>query len=186
MSKKSVFCLVGSRNEADQIVERLKKANFSNNEVAVLFPAGGKNPEFVEMNNKAVADASVTRAGTGAVVGGALGWIAGIATLAIPGVGPFLAAGPILAALSSAAIGATAGGIAGGLIGMGIPEADAKRYEGRVKTGNVLISVHTDDPGDLARARDIFRQTGAQDICTAGEAYAKGAPAAVSGIPGYR
>jgi hypothetical protein len=72
------------------------------------------------------------------------------------------------------------------LIGMGIPEADARRYEGRVKTGNVLISVHTDDPGDLARARDIFKQTGAQDICTAGEAYARGAPVGVSDIPGYR
>ena len=99
-----------------------------------------------------------------------MGWIAGIGALAIPGVGPFIAAGPIIAALSGAAIGAAAGGIAGGLIGMGIPEIEAKRYEGKIRTGNILISVHTDDAGEIARAKDIFKQAGAQDICTTGEA----------------
>ena len=105
-------------------------------------------------------------------MGGALGWIAGIGALAIPGVGPFIAAGPIIAALSGAAIGATVGGIAGGLIGLGIPEIEAKRYEGKIKEGNILISVHTEDAGEIARAKDIFNQAGAQDICVTGEASA--------------
>jgi hypothetical protein len=112
-----------------------------------------------------------------------LGLIAGIGALAIPGVGPFLAAGPIFAALTGAAVGATAGGIAGALIGMGIPESEARHYEGRITSGNVLISVHSENPGDLASARNIFKQTGAKDICTAGETYAKGASAGAMAGP---
>ena len=99
-----------------------------------------------------------------------MGWIAGIGALAIPGVGPFIAAGPIIAALSGAAIGATVGGIAGGLIGLGIPEIEAKRYEGKVKAGNILISVHTENSTEITRAKDIFTKAGAEDICTTGEA----------------
>jgi hypothetical protein len=99
-----------------------------------------------------------------------LGWIAGIGALAIPGVGPFIAAGPIMAALSGVAVGAAVGGIADGLIGLGIPEIEAKRYEGKVKAGNLLISVHTEDSAEITRAKDIFTRAGAQDICTTGEA----------------
>jgi uncharacterized membrane protein len=99
-----------------------------------------------------------------------LGWVAGIGALAIPGVGPFIAAGPIVAALSGAAVGAAVGGIAGGLIGLGIPELEAKRYEGKVKAGNLLISVHTENSDEVKRAKQIFENAGAQDICTTGEA----------------
>jgi uncharacterized membrane protein len=101
-----------------------------------------------------------------------LGWIAGIGALAIPGVGPFIAAGPIIAALSGAAVGAALGGIAGGLVGLGIPEMEAKRYEGKVKAGNLLLSVHTENSEEIKRAKDIFTNAGAQDICVTGEASA--------------
>ena len=101
-----------------------------------------------------------------------MGWIAGIGALAIPGVGPFIAAGPIVAALSGVAIGAAIGGIAGGLIGLGIPEIEAKRYEGKIKEGNILISVHAESSEEITRAKDIFTKAGAQDICTTGEATA--------------
>ncbi len=111
--------------------------------------------------------------GTGGVLGGALGWVAGIGASAIPGVGPFIAAGPIIAALS----GATVGGIAGGLVGMGIPEIEAKRYEGKVNLGNILISVHTANSDQIALAKDIFSRNEAQDICTIGEAAAPRTPA---------
>jgi hypothetical protein len=104
------------------------------------------------------------------VFGGALGWLAGIGALAIPGVGPFVAAGPIAAALSGAAVGGALGGISGALIGMGIPEYEAKRYEGKVREGGILISVHTDDSEEVKIAKDIFKQEDAQDIATAGEA----------------
>jgi hypothetical protein len=170
MSKKSVFCIANTREQADQIVDQLKTANFSNNDISVLFPDKGTTRDFAHEKNTKGPEGAVTGAGTGGVLGGALGWIAGIGALAIPGVGPFIAAGPILAALSGAAVGATVGGIAGGLIGLGIPEIEARRYEGKVKAGNLLISVHTENSKEISRAKDIFTKAGAQDICTTGEA----------------
>ena len=170
MSKKSVFCIATSRHQADQIVGQLKNANFSNNSISALFADKGTSHDFAHEKNTKAPEGAVTGAVTGGVVVGALGWIAGIGALAIPGVGPFIAAGPIIAALSGAAIGATVGGIAGGLIGMGIPELEAKRYEGKIKEGNILISVHTDNSAEISRAKDIFTKAGAEDICTTGEA----------------
>jgi hypothetical protein len=170
MSKKSVFCIATSRYQADQIVEQLKNANFSNNSISALFADKGTSHDFAHEKNTKAPEGAVTGAVTGGVVVGALGWIAGIGALAIPGVGPFIAAGPIIAALSGAAIGATVGGIAGGLIGLGIPELEAKRYEGKIKAGNILISVHTDNSAEISRAKDIFTKAGAEDICTTGEA----------------
>jgi hypothetical protein len=170
MSKKSVFCIATSRAQADQIVDRLKTANFSNNDISALFADKGTSRDFAHKKNTKAPEGAVTGAGTGGVVGGALGWIAGIGALAIPGAGPFIAAGPIMAALSGAAIGAAVGGIAGGLIGLGIPELEAKRYEGKINAGNILISVHTEDANEITRAKNIFTQAGAQDICATGEA----------------
>src|SRR5450755_902607 len=168
MSKKSVFCIATSRNQADQIVERLKFANFSNNDISALFADKETNRDFAHEKNTKAPEGAVTGASTGGVIGGALGWIAGIGALAVPGVGPFIAAGPIIAALSGAAIGATVGGIAGGLIGLGIPELEAKRYEGKIKAGNILLSVHTEDSEEIRVAEEIFKNAGAQDICTTG------------------
>jgi hypothetical protein len=170
MSKKSVFCICTSRPQADRIVDQLKAANFSNNDISVLFPDKGTTRDFAHETHTKAPEGVATGAGTGGVLGGALGWIAGIGALAIPGVGPFIAAGPILAALSGAAVGAAVGGIAGGLIGLGIPEIEAKRYEGKVKEGNLLLSVHTENSEEITRAKDIFAKAGAQDICTTGEA----------------
>jgi hypothetical protein len=170
MSKKSVFCIATSRGQAEQIVGQLKNANFSNNDISVLFPDKETTRDFAHEKSTKAPEGAVTGAGTGGVVGGALGWLAGIGALAIPGVGPFIAAGPIIAALSGAAVGAAVGGIAGGLIGLGIPEIEAKRYEGKVKAGNILISVHTEDSREIARAKDIFTRAGAQDVCATGEA----------------
>lgn len=172
MSKKSVFCITTSRGQADRIVEQLKLANFSNNDISVLFPDKDTTRDFAHEKSTKAPEGAVAGASTGGLVGGALGWIAGIGALAIPGVGPFIAAGPIMAALSGAAIGAAAGGIAGGLIGLGIPELEAKRYEGKVKAGNILISVHTENGDEITRAKDIFTAANAEDICVTGEASA--------------
>jgi hypothetical protein len=170
MSKKSVFCIATSRAKADQIVEQLKAGNFSNNDISVLFADKNASRDFAHEKNTKAPEGAVAGAGAGGVIGGTLGWIAGIGALAIPGVGPFIAAGPIIAALSGVAIGAAIGGIAGGLIGLGIPEIEAKRYEGKIKNGNILISVHTEDSEEISRAKEIFTKAGAQDICTTGEA----------------
>jgi hypothetical protein len=169
MSTKSVFCIASSRSQAETIVDRLKSANFSNNDISVLFPDKETTRDFVHEKNTKAPEGIATGAGTGGVLGGALGWLAGIGALAIPGVGPFIAAGPILAALSGAAVGATVGGIAGGLVGLGIPELEAKRYEGKIKAGNILISVHTEDADEIKSAEKIFKNGGAQDICCTGE-----------------
>jgi len=170
MSKKSVFCISTSRQQADHIVGQLKSANFSNNDISVLFPDKGTTRDFAHETHTKAPEGVATGAGTGGVIGGALGWVAGIGALAIPGVGQFIAAGPIIAALSGAAVGAAVGGIVGGLIGLGIPEIEAKRYEGKIKEGNILISVHTESSGEITRAKDIFTKAGAQDISTTGEA----------------
>ncbi len=172
MSKKSVFCIATSRVQAEQIVDRLKSANFSHNDISVLFPDKETNRDFAHEKNTKAPEGAVTGAGTGGVLGGALGWLVGIGALAIPGVGPFIAAGPIMAALSGAAIGAAAGGITGGLIGLGIPELEAKRYEAKIKSGNILISVHTENSDEIKRAKEIFTQANAQDICVTGESSA--------------
>jgi hypothetical protein len=170
MSKKSVFCIATSENQAVQIVDRLKSEGFSNNDISVLFPDKTGARDFAVEKGTKAPEGAATGAGTGAVLGGALGWLAGIGALAIPGVGPFVAAGPIAAALSGAAVGGAVGGIAGTLIGMGIPEFEAKRYEGKIKEGGILISVHTDDHEEVKLAKRIFEEYHAQDIASAGEA----------------
>jgi len=174
MSKKSVLCITNSREQAMLIVDRLKAANFSNNDISALFPDKDTTRDFAHEKNTKAPEGAATGAGSGGLLGGALGWLAGIGALAIPGVGPFIAAGPIVAALSGAAVGATVGGIAGGLIGLGIPEFEAKRYEGKVKAGNILLSVHTENGDEIARAKKIFEEAGAQDISVTGETSPKG------------
>ncbi len=169
MSKKSVFCIAASREQAERIVDQLKTANFSSNDISALFADKSTSHDFAHEKHTKAPEGAVAGAGTGGIIGGALGWIAGIGALAIPGVGPFIAAGPIMAALGGVAIGATVGGIAGGLIGLGIPEIEAKRYEGKIKAGNILISVHTENPAEISLAKDIFAKSGAQDICVTGE-----------------
>ncbi len=171
---KSVFCIANTREQAERAVDRLKIAGFSNNDVSVLFPDKDTTRDFAHEKNTKAPEGAVTGAGTGGVVGGALGWLAGIGALAIPGVGPFIAAGPILAALSGAAVGAAVGGIAGGLIGLGIPELEAKRYEGKVKAGNILLSVHTENSEEIKAAERIFKSAGCEDICSTGETTAPG------------
>ena len=173
MSKKSVFCLISSLDQANQIVEQLKDASFSNNDISVLFPDKRTTRDFAHEKNTKAPEGAVAGTSTGGIIGGALGWIAGIGALTIPGIGIFIAAGPIMSALSGAAVGAAAGGVAGGLIGLGIPELEAKRYEGKIKTGNILISVHTENADEIKLATDIFYEYGGEDICTTGESATK-------------
>lgn len=169
MSKKSVFCIATSSEQADQIVGSLKSEHFSNNDISVLFPDKATTRDFAHERNTKAPEGAVTGASAGALAGGAFGWIAGIGALAIPGVGPLIAAGPIMAALSGMAVGGAAGGIAGALIGMGIPELEARRYEGKIKKDNILISVHTENSEEIERAKEIFNKAGAQDVCKTGE-----------------
>src|SRR5687767_11530055 len=170
---KAVFGLVDSEGQAERIVDSLKAAGFSNNDISVLFPDKSGTRDFAHEKHTKAPEGAATGAGTGGVLGGVLGWLVGIGALAIPGVGPFIAAGPIMAALSGAAIGAAAGGLVGTLVGMGIPEYEAKRYESKIREGRILLSVHSNDSDQTKRAKEIFDRDGAEDVATAGEESVK-------------
>src|SRR5689334_6012118 len=139
----AAFGIYSNRTDVENAVDRLKAAGYRNTDISVLFPENVGTKDFAHEKHTKAPEGATTGAGTGAVVGGTLGWLAGIGALAIPGVGPFIAAGPIMAALGGAAIGGTVGGLTGALIGLGIPEFEAKKYEGKIRAGNVLISVHS-------------------------------------------
>ena len=170
MAKKSVFCIARDEAQACDIVERLKSAGFSNNDISALLPDKRSTREFAHEKGTKAPEGAVSGAVAGGVLGGVLGWLAGIGALAIPGLGPFIAAGPIMAALSGAAAVGTAGGVIGALVGMGIPEYEAKRYETRLRDGRILIAVHTEDSDETKRAKDIFEDADAEDISSTGEA----------------
>jgi len=167
--EKAVFCIVNSRAQASAIVDDLKAGGFSSNDISALFPDTGTSRDFAHEQNTKAPEGAAIGAGTGGLLGGTLGWLAGIGSLAIPGLGPFIAAGPIMAALGGAAVGAAAGGLTGALVGMGMPEYEAKRYEGKVKGGNILFSVHTNDGKQVSRAKEVFKRHGAEDISYTGE-----------------
>jgi Protein of unknown function (DUF3341) len=166
----SVFGIYTDTTSVERAVEALKTAGFSNNDVSALFPDNKGTKDFAHEKNTKAPEGATTGAGTGALLGGGLGWLAGIGALAIPGVGPFIAAGPIMAALAGAGVGGAVGGLTGALVGMGIPEYEAKRYEGRVKDGGILLSVHSDTPDEVKTAKEILERTGARDISATGEA----------------
>jgi hypothetical protein len=164
MSTKSVYAISISEGQANQIVDSLTKSGFSSDDISVLFPDKDTTHEFSHEKNTKAPEGAVTGAATGGVLGGSLGLLAGIGALAIPGVGPLIAAGPLLAALSGAAAGAAVGGIAGGLVGLGIPEIEAKRYQNRIAEGNILISVLAETGDDVNRAKEVLKNSGAEDI----------------------
>jgi hypothetical protein len=173
MSKNiSVFGIYAIDTDLNQGVDELRLAGFQNTDVSVLVPENGGNKDLALERNSKAPEGVTAGAGTGAVIGGALGWLAGIGALAIPGVGPFIAAGPILAALSGLGVGGAVGGIAGGLIGAGMPEYEAKRFEGRIRKGGALLSVHCDNSEREKVAKRILENTGAQDVSSTSEAKA--------------
>jgi hypothetical protein len=174
MAKKSVLCIVASPVHASQIVGYLQDEGFAQDDISALFPDTQGTRDFAHEKGTKAPEGAVAGASTGAVLGGTLGWLAGVGALAIPGVGPLIAVGPLAAALSGAAVGGAVGGITGALIGLGVPEYEAKRYEGKIKEGGILISVHADNSHEVKRVKEIFEQVGAQDIAVAGESGAHG------------
>jgi hypothetical protein len=169
--KRSALCLVDTEAQADAIVGKLRSSGFSDNDISVLFPDKGSTRDFAHKKETKMPEGATVGASTGGVVGGTVGLLAGIGALAIPGLGPFIAAGPIMAALGGGAIGALGGGLTGALVGLGIPEYEAKRYEGKVKEGGILISVHSESNDETSRAKNIFKEEGAHDISSTGEAH---------------
>ena len=168
--KTAVFGIYQNATQAELTVDRLIAGGFSNDDISVLLPDSKSSKEFAHEKNTKAPEGTTTGVTTGGAVGGALGLLAGIGALAIPGLGPFIAAGPIMGALAGLGVGGAVGGLIGALVGMGMPEYEAKRYEGRIKEGGVLLSVHCDTADEITRAKDLLKQTGAQDISSSGEA----------------
>lgn len=169
----SVYCLATTHEQTTRIVDALRADGFRADDISVLFPDRTTTRDFAHEKNTKAPEGAATGGVTGGVLGGVAGWLVGIGSLAIPGVGPFIAAGPIMAALAGTAVGATVGGITGGLIGLGIPEYEAKRFEGRIKEGRILISVHADNGEWATKAKKIYERQGAEDIATSGEGKAE-------------
>src|SRR5579872_3164176 len=182
MSEKkiAVFGIYQNEKQAERTVEDLLAAGFSNDDISVLLPDNVGTKDFAHDKGTKAPEGTAAGVTTGGLIGGTLGLLAGIGVLAIPGVGPFIAAGPIMAALAGLGAGGAVGGIIGALVGMGIPEYEAKRYEGHIKAGGVLLSVHCDTSERITRAKDLLKHTGAQDIASSAEARADAAGATVA------
>lgn len=165
----AVFGIYPSYSAMEAAVVALRDAGFRSTDISVMYPENMGTKDFAHTKATKAPEGATTGGGTGAALGGIAGWLAGIGALAIPGVGPFIAAGPIVAALAGAGVGGAVGGLTGGLVGLGIPEYEAKRYEGRVYKGTILLSVHSDNSEWTSRAKRILEQTGAEDVSSTGE-----------------
>lgn len=170
---RSVVGIYPSRNTVESAIVALQKDGFPNSDISLLLPESMGAHDFGATKATKAPEGATAGATSGAVIGGALGWLAGIGALAIPGLGPFIAAGPIMAALAGVGVGGAVGGFTGALVGLGIPEYEAKRYEGRLRSGGILLSVHCDTSEEIDRAKAVLQRTGAEDVSTTGETSAK-------------
>src|SRR5271165_2514069 len=166
----AAFAIFPTRAAAESAVDRLTAGGFLNEDVSVLMADQESSREFATEKNTKAPEGTTAGVGVGGAVGGTLGLLAGIGAIAIPGVGPLIAAGPIMATLAGLGVGGAVGGVVGALVGMGIPEYEAKRYEGRVKDGGSLLSVHCDTSEQIHAAKQALKDTGAKDISSADEA----------------
>ena len=167
--KTAVFGIYPSVEQAEHAVDTLVNERFSNADISVLLPDSQGSKDFAHEKHTKAPEGTTTGVAAGGTIGGTLGLLAGIGVLAIPGVGPLIATGPIIGALAGLGVGGAVGGLVGALVGMGIPEYEAKRYEGRLKEGGVLLSVHCDTSEEIARAKEILKRTGAADVASVGE-----------------
>ncbi len=168
----AVYGIYNNRAEVEDAIDRMIANGFRREDISVLLPDNRGTKDFAHEKHTKAPEGTATGAVTGGAVGGTLGLLAGIGALAIPGVGPLIAAGPIVATLAGVGAGGTVGGLVGALIGAGIPEYEAKRYEGRIRAGGILLSVHCDNSDWVKRAKDMLRITGAEDISSSGESKA--------------
>jgi hypothetical protein len=171
--KRAIIGIVESRAHAEAVVESLREKGFSVNDISVLFPDKRGTQDFAHEHSTKAPEGAIAGVSTGGLLGGTLGLLAGIGALAIPGLGPFIAAGPLMAALSGAAAGATLGGLTGALVGMGIPELEAKVYDGKVRGGNILLAIHAETSEARKLAEEVLERHGASDVSAA---YEKSVP----------
>jgi hypothetical protein len=168
-SNKAVLGIYSTRSATENAINALRENNFESTDISLLLPESLGTKELVTEKETKAPEGATVGAGSGAVIGGALGWLMGIGALAIPGLGPFIAAGPIMATLAGVGVGGAVGGFSGALVGLGLPEYEAKRYEGRMQKGGILLSIHCDSSEEVDVAKDIMKRTGGEDISTISE-----------------
>ncbi len=168
--KNAVYAIFKDRNSVEKAVNSLRSSGFRQSDISVLFPDRETTTQFAHDKATKAPEGATTGTAAGAILGGTLGWLVGMGSLAIPGIGPVIAAGPIMAALAGIGVGGAVGGMTGALIGIGIPEYEAKRYEGLVKDGGILVSVHCDDSNWTKLAKDIFKLENGEGVASATEA----------------
>jgi hypothetical protein len=180
MSSKNmaVFGIYPTDTLAERAVDTLIAAGFASSDISVLLPDNKSTREFAHHKDTKAPEGTTVGVTAGGAIGGAIGVLAGVGALAIPGIGPFIAAGPIMAGLAGLGVGGAVGGLVGALVGMGIPEYEARRYEGRVKDGGTLLSVHCDTSDEIRRAKDMLKTTGAEDISSTSESSSDSKPVA--------
>jgi hypothetical protein len=168
--KEGVFGIYSTRTAVENAADSLIRAGFPAADISVLLPESLGGPKNIGTEKATKApEGTATGVTVGGAIGGTLGLLAGIGALAIPGLGPFIAAGPIMAGLAGLGVGGAIGGVTGALVGLGIPEFEAKRYEGRLKNGGILLSVHCDTSDEIKRAKEVLKTTGAEDVSSTGE-----------------
>jgi hypothetical protein len=172
VTNTAVYGLYKDRSEIEEAVSTLKQAGFRNTDISLLVPENEGSKDFVHQKSTKAPEGAITGGGSGAVIGGALGWVAGVGLMAVPGLGPFIAAGPIMGTLAGMGVGGTLGSLLGALVGVGFPEYEAKRFEGRIRQGGMLLSVHCDTDEWVKRAKRLLADTGATDVAAASEAPA--------------
>ena len=182
--KTAVFGIYASRNSAEQAANSLVSSGFTTSDISVLLPENLGTREIGTQKATKAPEGATAGGGAGAVIGGTLGLLAGIGALAIPGVGPLIAAGPIMATLAGVGVGGAVGGLTGALVGLGIPEYEAKRYEGVIRNGGILLSIHCATSEEVSRAKDIMRRSGGEDISSTGEASVSAKDRARGTAPG--
>jgi hypothetical protein len=163
----AVYGIYSSREHAEEAIDSMRAAGFRAEDISVMLPDNLGSKDFGHERHSKAPEGATAGAATAGILGGALGWLIGAGALAIPGVGPLIAAGPLMAALAGVGAGTVIGGLTGALVGLGIPEYEAKRYEGRIRSGGVLLSVHCTDDHWINRAKEMLRHTGAEDIASA-------------------
>lgn len=168
----TVYGIYRDEEQVSFAIDRMLENSFRNEDISVLLPDNLGTKDFAHEKHTKAPEGTATGATAGGAIGGTIGLLAGVGALAIPGLGPFIAAGPIMAALAGLGVGGTVGGVIGALVGMGLPEYEAKRYEGRIKNGGVLMSIHCDNSDWADKAKELMKSTGAEDISSSTEASA--------------
>jgi hypothetical protein len=169
MANTAVFGIYETQAQVERAIDELRREGFRAADISLLLPQNVGTKDLAHVKTTKAPEGTATGAASGAAIGGVLGWLVGIGALAIPGLGPLIAAGPVVAALSGVGAGAAVGGLTGALVGLGIPEYEAKRYEGLVRGGSILLSVHADDGSWARKAKQILQQTGGQSVASTGE-----------------